>query len=67
MAAHVSGLGCQVPPSCKQAEVYFIQKGHSAETAKEFHQYYSQKNWLNPKGKLIADWKRCAWQWIWNR
>ena len=67
MTTNSSGLGRQVPPNHKQVEIYFIQKGHSAERAMEFLYHYNQKNWLNPKGILIADWKRCAWQWIWNR
>ena len=63
----LTGSGAQVPPSPKQVEIYFVQKGHSGQTALEFYQHYSKKRWLNPDGKLIADWKRCAWQWIWNR
>ena len=61
------GSGAQVPPSRKHVQIYFIQAGNCEKTAQQFYQHYSEKSWLNPYGKLIADWKRCAWQWIWNR
>ena len=67
MKLALTGLGAQVPPKRKHVEIYFIQAGRCQNTAQQFYQHYSEKRWLNPDGKLIADWKRCAWQWIWNR
>jgi hypothetical protein len=67
MNSVLHGSGAQVPPSQKHVKIYFIQAGHCEKTATEFYRHYAEKRWINPDGNLIADWKRCAWQWIWNR
>lgn len=62
-----NGYGNEVPPEIEYVYIYFLEKGFAKEHALCFFEHYQQKCWLNPTGKLILDWKRCAWQWIWNK
>jgi hypothetical protein len=61
-----TGRGCDVPPARQQVEIYFLQKGLSLQASREFYQHYCNKQWARQDGQLIQDWKRLAWQWIWN-
>jgi hypothetical protein len=60
------GRGCDVPPARQHVEIYFLQKGLSLQASREFYQHYCNKQWARQDGQLIQDWKRLAWQWIWN-
>ncbi|OJV14279.1 MAG: hypothetical protein BGO21_16170 [Dyadobacter sp. 50-39] len=61
------GRGCDVPPTPEYVEVYFLQCKKTKEAAREFYRHYSMRYWRSLSGKVIRDWKRLAWQWIWNR
>ena len=60
-----AGHGCQIPPSRRHVQAYFLQKGIGAEKADVFFDYYESQKWHNRSGRLIKDWKMRAWQWIW--
>ena len=66
-AYKTSGRGCDVPPRPEYVEIYFLQRKKTTEAAHEFHRHYSMRYWRSPSGKVIQDWKRLAWQWIWNK
>jgi len=66
-AYQTSGRGCDVPPRPEYVEIYFLQCKKTKEAAREFHRHYSLRLWRAPNGKLIRDWKRLSWQWIWTR
>lgn len=61
-----TGYGRDVPPAQHHVEVYFIQKGLGIFQAHRFYERYSKRGWLRKDGFPIQDWKRLAWQWIWN-
>lgn len=65
-AAESAGRGCDVPPTMTQVEVYLLQKGTSVYVARQFYQHYFDRAWVRVNGGLVQDWKRLAWQWIWN-
>jgi hypothetical protein len=62
-----SGLGRDIPPEREYVEIYFLQCKKSIEAASEFFAHYSQRFWRSSNGEIIQDWKRLAWQWIWNK
>ena len=66
-AYQTSGRGCNVPPRPEYVEIYFLQCKKSKAAASDFFAYYSQRDWRSLRGEVIQDWKRLAWQWIWNR
>ena len=61
-----SGRGRDMPPKQEYVEIYFLQCKKSKEAASEFYTHYSRRYWRSPSGEAIQDWKRLAWQWIWN-
>jgi len=66
-ANQTSGRGCDIPPDPSHVDIYFLQCKKSREAASEFYRHYSRRYWRAATGKVIQDWKRLAWQWIWNR
>ena len=61
-----SGRGRDIPPEQEHVEIYFLQCNKTKEAAIEFYLHYSGRYWRSLSGKVIQDWKRLAWQWIWN-
>jgi hypothetical protein len=51
------------PPTPKEINDYFREKGSSAEEAKKFFYFYESKNWMVGKNKM-KKWKSSAGLWI---
>jgi hypothetical protein len=66
-AARISqkGLGTEVPPQKKLVEIYFDQKGFTAQ-AGVFYDFYEQADWCSPKGTPYRNWKSLASDWIFD-
>lgn len=60
------GLGSQVPPRFIHVEIYFTQKGCTAEDAAIFYNHFRGLRWQNPNGTPVANWKTLACDWIWT-
>lgn len=65
--AAANGFGSQVPPSWHQVIIYFSQQSASSKQATDFFRHYQQRKWLNDQGKLLRNWKKLAWTWIWYK
>ncbi|MCD8739314.1 hypothetical protein LT679_01760 [Mucilaginibacter roseus] len=59
------GFGNELPPRESLVEIYFDQKGLTAQ-AKAFYEFYSKANWCSPKGTPYRNWKLLASDWIFN-
>ena len=59
------GFGTEMPPQKGLVEIYFDQKGHSAEAA-AFYAHYDKANWSSPKRTPYRNWKLLAGDWIFN-
>lgn len=64
MTKEYKGEGRGVPPLYCFVEIYFLANNSTLGLAKEFFRFYSERQWLNPNGELIKNWKVLAWQWI---
>lgn len=60
------GSGTSVPPTTKQVEIYFLQKGCSQEAAATFFHHFEAMLWRGKSGKPIRNWKTRACDWIWE-
>lgn len=59
-----AGYGDQSPPDEIHVRIYFLQQGSTEVDARIFFRHYEAKLWKNHRGRLIKNWKRLAWQWI---
>jgi hypothetical protein len=59
------GFGTEMPPQEILVNIYFDQKGLSAQAAK-FYTHYEKANWCSPKGTPYRNWKLLAGEWIFN-
>jgi hypothetical protein len=65
-----NGSGNMRPNSLKSllyfARIYFNQRGRTEEEAQAFFDFYVVNKWHISAGKLIANWKAAANNWIWD-
>lgn len=62
-----TGFGSQCPPDETHVRVYFLQQGTTEFDAHAFFHHLKTKSWKNDQGALVKNWKRLAWNWIWQR
>jgi len=60
----LTGHGNIVPPLRDHVIIYFLEKGATEKSAHEFWYQWNQRHWKGRGGILIANWKVCAWRWI---
>lgn len=60
------GFGRNIPPALAHVAIYFIQRGHSEDTAKKFFIYQQTRQWLTDRGLPIKNWKVSANDWIYQ-
>lgn len=60
----LEGFGRQCPRDEIHVRVYFLQQGSTVMEAVKFFDHYKSNGWLNSCGRLIKNWKRLAWTWI---
>lgn len=53
-----------VPPTQQEVRDHFIEKGYSAWAADSMHNYYSEQNWCDGRGKPVRSWKGKARMWM---
>ncbi|MBS1527697.1 MAG: hypothetical protein JST19_18775 [Bacteroidetes bacterium] len=60
------GKGTSVPPIKEHVIIYFSEKGADRSQAMNFFVDLDKRKWKNNRGKLIANWKCAAWNYILN-
>lgn len=46
-----------VAPSPEEVKEYFVDHGYTEQSAKIAHEYYTQRGWVDSKGKRVSNWK----------
>ena len=60
------GFGTSVPPSHHHVIIWFLQRNQTDVAAAEFLKFYELRKWKNSRGRAMKNWKKTAWDWIWN-